>query len=61
MVLGSALFELLSEVLGLDPLRLLKLSCAERVFVQGNYYLPYPEPELTLGRVTQMIPYLFIF
>jgi hypothetical protein len=49
MVLVSTLFKLLSEALGLDPSHLLKFGCSEGVFVQGNYYLPCPEPELTLG------------
>jgi len=47
--MGSTLFELLSEALGLDSSYLKELSCAEGLFIQGHYYPPCPEPELTMG------------
>lgn len=49
MSLGSTLFELLSEALGLNSSYLKELSCAEGLFIQGHYYPPCPEPELTMG------------
>ncbi|KAK9132285.1 hypothetical protein Scep_011813 [Stephania cephalantha] len=49
MKLGSLLFELLSEALGLKPSYLNEIGCCEGLTIIGNYYPPCPEPELTLG------------
>ncbi|CAJ1795711.1 unnamed protein product [Sphenostylis stenocarpa] len=49
MALGCTIFELLSEALGLNPSYLKELNCAEGLFIQGHYYPPCPEPELTLA------------
>jgi isopenicillin N synthase-like dioxygenase len=47
--LGFTIFELLSEALGLNPSYLKELNCAEGLYIQGHYYPPCPEPELTMG------------
>ncbi|KAK7395394.1 hypothetical protein VNO78_15951 [Psophocarpus tetragonolobus] len=49
MALGCTIFELLSEALGLNPSYLKELKCAEGLLIQGHYYPPCPEPELTMG------------
>lgn len=49
MELGSTILELLSMALGLDPSYLKELNCLEGLFIQGHYYPPCPEPELTMG------------
>ncbi|KAJ1433748.1 Oxoglutarate/iron-dependent dioxygenase [Sesbania bispinosa] len=47
--LGSTIFELLSEALGLNPSYLNEMDCAEALYIMGQYYPECPEPELTMG------------
>ncbi|KAK9150692.1 hypothetical protein Syun_009001 [Stephania yunnanensis] len=47
--LGNALFELLSEALGLGPSHLHDMGCSEGHLILGHYYPPCPEPQKTLG------------
>jgi isopenicillin N synthase-like dioxygenase len=48
-VLGVAIFELLSEALGLNSSYLNEMDCAEALYIMGQYYPQCPEPELTMG------------
>ncbi|KAL9324160.1 hypothetical protein ACSQ67_009017 [Phaseolus vulgaris] len=48
-VLGSLLFELLSEALGLMPNHLEDMDCAKGHLILSHYYPSCPQPELTMG------------
>ncbi|KAB2040002.1 hypothetical protein ES319_D02G049800v1 [Gossypium barbadense] len=49
MRLGSCLFRVFSEALGLRSNHLEEMGCAEGLAVLSHYYPPCPEPELTFG------------
>ncbi|KAJ0609881.1 putative deacetoxyvindoline 4-hydroxylase [Helianthus annuus] len=49
MKLGVSLFELIAEALGLKPIHLLDMGCADGLAVLGHYYPSCPQPELTIG------------
>nr|XP_043628534.1 1-aminocyclopropane-1-carboxylate oxidase homolog 1-like [Erigeron canadensis] len=52
MKLGSCVFELTSEALGLDRDHLSNMGLTEGVAVLGHYYPSCPQPELAIGTST---------
>ncbi|XP_010556891.1 PREDICTED: 1-aminocyclopropane-1-carboxylate oxidase homolog 1-like [Tarenaya hassleriana] len=50
--LGTILFELMSEALGLEPNHLKDIGCLEDFYMMGHYYPPCPEPERAMGTGT---------